>query len=102
MSKMVLWRAAPAHPSIPMTVEVKEGVNEMCNLGEALVEETRIEWQAKGREEGREGTALNMLRRLVRRQVPINLQAVSDIAEDAEISVERVRELARDNGLVLS
>ena len=32
---------------------------------------------------------------------PIDSQAVADIAEDAEITVSRVKELARDNGFIL-
>ena len=42
-----------------------------------------------------------MLRRLVKRQQPIDSQAVSDIAEDTELTVSRVQELARDNGFAL-
>ena len=81
----------------------------MCNLGETLAEESRdygrkegiIEGRKEGIVEGREGTALNMLRRLVKRQQPIDSQAVADIAEDTEITVSRVKELARDNGFIL-
>lgn len=91
--------------SIPMTEEVQKGVNEMCNLGEALVAETRMEWQAKGRAEGRvearDSMVLNTLRRLIRRRQEITSQVVADIAEDAEIPAERVRELAKANGLAL-
>ena len=53
------------------------------------------------REEVREKTALNMLRRLVKRQQPLDTLALTDIAEDAEITLERVQELARENGLAL-
>lgn len=82
---------------IPMTSELKEGVKEMCNLGETLAEESRD----AGIVLGREGTALNTLRRLVKRQQPIDSQAVADIAEDTELTIVRVQELARDNGFVL-
>ena len=82
---------------IPMTKELKDEVKEMCNLGETLAEESRD----AGIIAGREGTALNMLRRLVKRQQPIDSQAVSDIAEDTELTVSRVQELARDNGFAL-
>ena len=90
---------------IPMTEELKEGVKEMCNLGETLAEESRDAGRAEGRSEGiivgQEKTALNLLRRLVKRQQPIDRQAVADIAEDAELTVSRVQELARDNGFAL-
>ena len=82
---------------IPMTKELKDEVKEICNLGETLAEESRD----AGIIAGREGTALNMLRRLVKRQQPIDSQAVSDIAEDTELTVSRVQELARDNGFAL-
>ena len=86
---------------IPMTKELKEGVKEMCNLGETLAEESWDYGRKEGIIEGREGTALNMLRRLVKRQQPIDSQAVADIAEDTELTIVRVQELARDNGFVL-
>ena len=73
----------------------------MCNLGETLAEESRDYGRKEGIVEGREGTLLNMLRRLVKRHQPIDSQAVADIAEDAEITVSRVKELARDNGFIL-
>jgi len=73
----------------------------MCNLGETLAEESRDYGRKEGIIEGREGTALNMLRRLVKRQQPIDSQAVADIAEDTELAIVRVQELARDNGFVL-
>lgn len=73
----------------------------MCNLGETLAEESRDYGRKEGIVEGREGTLLNMLKRLVKRQQPIDGQAVADIAEDAEITVSRVKELARDNGFIL-
>ena len=73
----------------------------MCNLGETLAEASRDYGRKEGIVERREGTLLNMLRRLVKRQQPIDGQAVADIAEDAEITVSRVKELARDNGFIL-
>ena len=82
---------------IPMTKELKDEVKEMCNLGETLAKESRD----AGIIAGREGTALNMLRRLVKRKQPIDSQAVSDIAEDTELTVSRVQELTRDNGFAL-
>ena len=73
----------------------------MCNLGETLAEESRDASREEGIVAGREGTALNMLRRLVKRQQLIDNQALSDIAEDTELTVSRVQELARDNGFAL-
>ena len=70
-----------------------KGESNMCDVVDKIVESGRIE--------GREGTALNMLRRLIKRQQPIDSQSIADIAEDAELSVDRVRELAQDNGLAL-
>lgn len=84
-----------------MTKELRDEVKEMCNLGETLAEESRDAGREEGLVAGREGTALNMLRRLVKRQQPIDSQAVSDIAEDMELTVSRVQELARDNGFAL-
>ena len=86
---------------IPMTEEMKEGVKEMCNLGETLAEESRYAGREEGIIVGQEKTALNLLRRLVKRQQPIDSQVISDIAEDTELTVSRVQELARDNGFAL-
>ena len=56
----------------------------------------------KGREEGRLKTVLNTLRRHIRRQLPISDDVLADIAEDNEMTVDKVRTIARDNGISLS
>lgn len=78
----------------------------MCNLGESLVaeltEELAEKFLTKGSAEGRERTAINLLRRLMRHGQGITSQSIAEIAEDTEITVERVKELAKDNGLALA
>ena len=56
----------------------------------------------EGREEGRLKTVLNTLRRHIRRQLPISADVLADIAEDNEMTVDKVRTIARDNGISLS
>ena len=56
----------------------------------------------EGREEGRLKTVLNTLRRHIRRQLPIGADVLADIAEDNEMTVDKVRTIARDNGISLS
>ena len=56
----------------------------------------------EGREEGRLKTVLNTLRRHIRRQLPISDDVLADIAEDNEMTVDKVRTIARDNGISLS
>lgn len=70
-----------------------------------------IEYEAKnilnkgieqGAEQNRLKTVLNTLRRYIRRKLPINAGVLADIAEDNEMTVEKVRTIAKDNGISLS
>ena len=81
-----------------ITPELEKGVAEMCNLS-AGIERHGIE---KGIEQGRLKTVLNTLRRYIRRQLPISADVLADIAEDNEMTVEKVRTIAKDNGISLS
>ena len=47
-------------------------------------------------------TVINTLRRYIRRQLPISADVLADIAEDNEMTVEKVRNVAKDNGISLS
>ena len=51
---------------------------------------------------GRMKSAVNTLKRYLRRQLPIDLQVLEDIAEDNELTVEKVRSIAKENGISLS
>lgn len=44
---------------------------------------------------------MKTLQRYVHRQLPITAQVLADIAEDNNISVEKVRSLAKENNIVL-
>ena len=61
---------------------------------------------AKGRAEGREekglAIALRMLNKLIKRGKALDEESIADIADDTEISIDRVRQLAEENGLKLS
>ncbi|MBR3672634.1 MAG: hypothetical protein IKN68_08420 [Spirochaetia bacterium] len=67
---------------------------EMCNLSAGI--------ERQGIEKGRLKTVLNTLRRYIRRQLPISADVLADIAEDNEMTVEKVRTIAKDNGISLS
>ena len=56
----------------------------------------------QGAERNRLKTVLNTLRRYIRRKLPINADVLADIAEDNEMTVEKVRTIAKDNGISLS
>ena len=103
---------------VEITPELEKGVSEMCNLS-AGIERQGIEKGLeqgiekgikkgieqgikKGIEQGRLKTVLNTLRRYIRRQLPISADVLADIAEDNEMTVEKVRTIAKDNGISLS
>lgn len=56
----------------------------------------------KGAEQNRLKTVLNTLRRYIRRKLPINADVLADIAENNEMTVDKVRTIAKDNGISLS
>ena len=66
-----------------------------------------IEYEAKtilnkGIEKGRLESAISTLNRYIRRKLPIDAQVLADIAEDNKLTVEKVRSIAKDNGISLS
>ena len=60
------------------------------------------EAEDRGIEKGRMKTVINTLTRYIRRQLPISADVLADIAEDNEMTVEKVRSIAKDNGISLS
>ena len=56
----------------------------------------------QGAEQCRLKAVLNTLKRYIRRQLPISADVVADIAEDNEISIEKVRTIAKNNGISLT
>ena len=56
----------------------------------------------KGIEQGQMRSAIKTLQRYAKRNLPIDAQVIADIAEDNELTIERVRTIARDNGIVIS
>ena len=77
----------------------------MCEVLEAAINQGLERGLEQGLEQGllqgQLKTALNTLQRHVRRQLPITDQVIADIAEDNNISVEKVRSLAKENNIVL-
>ena len=66
-----------------------------------------IEYEAKtilnkGIEKGRLESAISTLNRYIRRKLPIDAQVLADIAEDNKLTIEKVRSIAKDNGISLS
>ncbi len=70
-----------------------------------------IEYEAKtilnkgieqGIEKGRLESAISTLNRYIRRKLPIDAQVLADIAEDNKLTVDKVRTIAKDNGISLS
>ena len=54
------------------------------------------------REEARQEVAIRRLLRFAKRHVRPGQQDIQEIAEDSDVSVERVRELAKENGIDLA
>ncbi|MBR3623208.1 MAG: Rpn family recombination-promoting nuclease/putative transposase [Selenomonadaceae bacterium] len=77
---------------------MERGKNNMCEFLDTI-ENRGIE---KGIEKARFKAVTNTLSRYARRQLPINSQVLDDIAEDNEITIEKVRSIAKENGIALS
>ena len=69
-----------------------------------------IEYEAKtivnkgieqGIAKGRLESAISTLNRYIRRNLPIDAQVLADIAEDNKLTIEKVRSIAKDNGISL-
>ena len=59
-------------------------------------------WLDEIENRGRLKTVVKTLKRYINRSLPITKQVISDIAEDNDITEERVREIAHENGILLS
>ena len=66
----------------------------MCNLSAGI--------ERQGIEKGQMRTVINTLKRYIRRNLPISSDVIADIAEDNEMTIEKVRSIAKDNGISLS
>jgi len=74
----------------------------MCNLSDGIEKQGIERERAEGIAEGRMKTVINTLRRYIRRQLPISADVIADIAEDNEMTIEKVRSIAKENGISLS
>ena len=77
---------------------VKRSGSNMCEVLDAI-ENRGIE---KGSEKRQLTTVTKTLSRYIRRSLPIDAQVLEDIAEDNELTVEKVRAIAKENGISLS
>lgn len=59
------------------------------------------EGEARGRSEGRFMSAVKTVKRYVRRSLPLTKEALADIADDNDLPIEKVLEIARREGAVL-
>ena len=59
-------------------------------------------WISEGITEGHTKTIINTINRYTRRKIPISADILADIAEDNEMTVKNVRDIAKDNGITLS
>ena len=81
-------------------IKIPEG-KERIDVCEAL-EEMMADSRSEGRAEGRLASAANTLSRYMRKNMPITADVLADIAEDNEMSVDKVRSLAREKGISLA
>lgn len=76
---------------IPMSVDMDEGVTDMCNLSSGI--EARSEARGEARGEEKEATR-NILKLLKKNK---NIQEIVDLLD---YSMEKVTKVAKDNGFV--
>ena len=85
---------------------VKRSGSNMCEVLDAIENRGIEKGIAKGIEKGSEKrqltTVTKTLSRYIRRSLPIDAQVLEDIAEDNELTVEKVRSIAKENGISLS
>ena len=86
----------------------------MCEVVESFVQQGREQGMQQGMQQGIkqgmqqgiqqgcEKTASKTLLRFAKRSIPIDLNVLTDIADDTELSVQKVREIAERNGVALS
>ena len=77
---------------------VERSGGNMCEVLDAI-ENRGIE---KGSEKRQLTTVIKTLSRYIRRSLPITSQVLEDIAEDNELTVEKVRSIANENSISLS
>lgn len=77
---------------------IERSGRDMCEVLDAI-ENRGIE---KGSEKRQLTTVIKTLTRYIRRSLPITSQVLEDIAEDNELTVEKVRSIAKENGISLS
>ena len=75
---------------LKMTEEMKNGVEKLCNLSEVI------------EEKGAERVATNMLRRCGKNSTMVSLEKLKEIAEDAVLTLDRIKELAMAEGLIIT
>ena len=59
-------------------------------------------WISEGITEGHTKTVINTLNRYTRRNIPISADVIADIAEDNEMTIDNVRNIAKENGIAVS
>lgn len=74
----------------------------MCNLSDGIERQGFEKGFAEGLAEVRSKNVINRLRRYIRRQIPITDDVIADIAEDNEITIEKVYSIAKENDISLS
>ena len=79
---------------VEITPELEKGVADKCNLSAGI--------ERQGIEKGQMRTVINTLKRYIRRNLPISSDVIADIAEDNEMTIEKVRSIAKDNDISLS
>lgn len=75
---------------IPVENDIREEVEEMCNLSQGIKEKAFEAGQKKGQEKGQEQKLIEMVNKMHEAKLPIE-----QIADIAEISVDRVRKIIR-------
>ena len=73
---------------IPLQNDIREEVEEMCNLSQGIKEKAFEEGHESGYESGKEQKLIRVVNRMYKAQFPIE-----QIADIAEISVDKVKEI---------
>ena len=70
--------------------EIGRSESNMCEVLDAVVAKAKMK------------TVVKTLTRHIHRQIPINMQVLEDIADDNDLTVEKVRSIAKENNISLS
>ena len=81
---------------------VKRSGSNMCEVLDAIENRGIEKGIEKGSEKRQLTTVTKTLSRYIRRSLPIDAQVLEDIAEDNELTVEKVSAIAKENGISLS